>query len=266
MTKPMVETLSQEHPAIQIKNISYAANRRPILHNVSLKVESGETLAVMGMSGSGKTTLIKCLAGLLKPQSGAIEIEGTDIVALSESQIEKIRLKIGFVFQNAALFDSLTVFENVSFGLRRHRHLKPSELANIVNEKLALVGLTDSANLYPSELSGGMQKRVGIARALAMEPTILLFDEPTSGLDPIIGTSIDNLILSLQEHLRITAVVVSHDVASVFRIADHIALIHNGSVACYGTTDEIANCSIQMVKQFIGSYHPIPRSDRVSVH
>ncbi|MCL5283802.1 MAG: ABC transporter ATP-binding protein [Armatimonadetes bacterium] len=262
----MAESACQRHPAIQIQNISYSINQRSILRNVSLEVQSGETLAVMGMSGSGKTTLIKCLAGLLRPQSGTIEIEGANIVSLSESQIEKIRLKMGFVFQYAALFDSLTVFENVSFGLRRHRHLKSAELNAIVNEKLALVGLADSARLYPAQLSGGMQKRVGIARALAMEPSILLFDEPTSGLDPIIGASIDNLILSLQSRLGITAVVVSHDVASVFRIADHVALLHDGSVACYGTPDEIANCSVEMVQKFIGNFHPTPRGDRIPVN
>jgi phospholipid/cholesterol/gamma-HCH transport system ATP-binding protein len=241
----------QTEPAILIDDLQYAVPGKRILHDIHLKVEGGSILAVMGMSGCGKTSLLKCIAGLVKPTGGHVFIEGQDIVPLSESELDRVRLRIGLVFQYAALFDSLTVFENVSFGLRHHRKLSRKEMARIVAERLEDVGMSDTENLYPSQLSGGMQKRVGLARSLAMEPAVLLYDEPTSGLDPVIARNIDDLILETRDKMGKTSVVVSHDIASIFRIADRIAMLDAGTVIAYGTPEDMRQSDHPKVKEFV---------------
>jgi phospholipid/cholesterol/gamma-HCH transport system ATP-binding protein len=236
---------------VSIKDLEYAVPEKRILHDVNLEVEKSELLAIMGMSGCGKTSLLKCIAGLVKPTGGHILIDGQDTVPLSESELDQVRLKMGLVFQYAALFDSLTVYENVAFGLRHHRNLSREELDKIVADRLADVGMEGVEKLYPSQLSGGMQKRVGLARALAMEPAVLLYDEPTSGLDPVIARNIDELMLSTRDRKGMTSIVVSHDIASIFRIADHIAMLDEGTVIAYGTPAEMRASDHPKVREFI---------------
>lgn len=237
--------------AIEIQNLDYEISGKKILQGINLEVELGEILAIMGMSGSGKTSLLKCISGLRKPSTGIIRLSGKDIVPLSEQQMDGIRLKIGLVFQYAALFDSMTVFDNVSFGLRQHRHLKHDELSLLVSSRLEEVEMEGTEKLFPSELSGGMQKRVGLARALAMEPEILLYDEPTSGLDPVIARNIDDLIVRTKERTGTSSVVVSHDISSIFRIADRIAMLDEGELIAVGTPAEIRESKDSRVQKFV---------------
>ena len=222
-----------------------------ILRRLNLEVSKGETVAVMGISGSGKSTLLKCLSGLLKPTAGRVLIDGKDITPLTEDQMSPIRRRIGMVFQYSALFDSLTIFDNVAFGLRRHTRLTDARLREVVRQKLALVGLPGVEERYPSELSGGMQKRAALARALALDPDILLYDEPTSGLDPIMATAIDELITGMRDELSVTTVLVSHDVASIFRVASRAAMLHQGRIIAEGTPEEIRQTDNETVRQFI---------------
>ena len=205
----------------------------------------------MGISGSGKTTLLKIIAGLRPPTSGQVMIESTDITRLSEEELNRMRHRLGVVFQYGALFDSLTVYQNVGFALIRQTRLSNAEIDDIVEEKLALVGLPGTQNLMPSQLSGGMQKRVSLARAIAMNPEVLLYDEPTSGLDPVMTTVIGNLITDMRNKLGVTSVVVSHDIESIFRISDRIAMLHGGTIIAYGTPDEIRASDDERVKQFV---------------
>jgi len=238
--------------AITVRGLEYVVPEKRILHDINLEVERGEIVAVMGMSGCGKTTLLKCIAGLLRPTHGHILIEGEDITGLPESELDRVRLKIGLVFQYAALFDSLDVYANVSFGLTHHRKLRRQEMDQIVAERLADVGMQGTERLYPAQLSGGMQKRVGLARALAMEPAVVLYDEPTSGLDPVIGRAIDGLIVETRDRLGMTSIVVSHDIASIFRIADRIAMMHEGRIIASGTPEDMRDSSHPIVREFIG--------------
>jgi phospholipid/cholesterol/gamma-HCH transport system ATP-binding protein len=237
--------------SVEVEGLGFAVPDKQILSDVNLTIGKGEIVAVMGMSGSGKTTLLKCLAGLIKPTSGRIMIEGTDIVPLNERELDEIRPRIGLVFQYAALFDSLNVFENVAFGLVHNKRMRRSQVARIVKERLEEVGMEGTERLYPAQLSGGMQKRVGLARALAMEPAVLYYDEPTSGLDPVIAHNIDELIVETRDRLRMTSVVVSHDIKSIFRICDRIAMIHQGTIAAYGRPDELKSSADPVVKEFI---------------
>jgi phospholipid/cholesterol/gamma-HCH transport system ATP-binding protein len=236
-------------PAIAVRDLDYTVPEKRILRGIDLTVDKGEILAVMGKSGSGKTTLLKCLAGLIKPTGGQIELFGQDIVPLSESQLDDIRLKIGLVFQYAALFDSLNVYDNVSFGIVNHRRTGRRDVRQIVADRLADVDMPGTEGLFPSQLSGGMQKRVGLARALAMEPSVLLYDEPTSGLDPVIARSIDDLIVQTRDRLGMTSVVVSHDIASIFRIADRIVMVDE--IIAAGTPDEIRASTNPKVIEFV---------------
>ncbi len=238
--------------AVTADHVEYGVPGKVILSDVNLEIKRGEIVAIMGMSGSGKTSLLKCMTGLVKPTSGKIEIDGTDIVPIRENELDRIRLKMGLVFQYAALFDSLTVFENVSFGLVYNKKLSRREIAEVVKQRLAEVGMADTERLYPSELSGGMQKRVGLARALATEPEILFYDEPTSGLDPVIARSIDELIIETRDRTGTTSVFVSHDIDSIFRISDRIAMLHQGRVIVQGTPDELKASSEPAVREFIG--------------
>ncbi|NLI00103.1 MAG: ABC transporter ATP-binding protein [Chthonomonadales bacterium] len=239
--------------AIEVRDVYYRAGNRDILSAISLSVGRGEIVSLMGRSGSGKTTMLKCLAGLLRPTAGSIRIHGEDIVPMTESQLNRVRLRIGFVFQYAALFDSMTVFDNVAFGLVQHRRATARELQTIVRERLAAVHLDGVEAMYPAELSGGMQKRVGLARALATDPEVLLYDEPTSGLDPVTGRAIDDLIVETRDRFGVTSVVVSHDVPTVLRISDRIAMIEEGSLIAVDTPARIRASDHPAVREFVHS-------------
>lgn len=219
---------------IQVAGLTLELGARPVLRGVELSVRPGEVLAVMGVSGSGKTSLLKCMAGLLRPTGGSIRIGNHDLVGMTESELNEQRTRMGMVFQYAALFDSLSVYENVVFGLRyqerRGKRVDEVTLRRIAGESLAAVGLAGSEDLLPSQLSGGMRKRVGLARALATNPQVVFYDEPTSGLDPIVARMIDDLIVHVRDSLGVTSVIVSHDVGSVLRCADRAALLHDGVI------------------------------------
>ncbi|MDO8684385.1 MAG: ABC transporter ATP-binding protein [Armatimonadota bacterium] len=236
---------------ITVLQLSYRTPIKTILRRLDLRVKRGETMGVMGMSGTGKSTLLKCVAGLLRPTSGQILIEGVDIARMREHELNQVRRKMGVIFQYAALFDSMTVFENVAIGLRRHERLTNAELASAVSEKLEMVGLAGVENLMPSQLSGGMQKRVGLARALALAPEILLYDEPTAGLDPIVATSINGLIIRMRDQLKVTSIVVSHDLESIFKVSNRVAMMHQGKIVEVGTPDEMRSSVNPYVRQFV---------------
>lgn len=236
--------------AISIRGINVKFGNRHVLKNVSLDVRRGETVAVMGLSGVGKSTLIRSVVGLVKPYSGQILLEGRDMVRLSESELNEVRVKIGMVFQFGALFDSMTIGDNVAFPLREHQRYSEEEIQRIVTQNLAVVDLEGMEHLYPSQLSGGMQKRASIARAVATGAGIILYDEPTTGLDPIISNVINDLIRSLQQQLSVTSVVITHDLASAYRIADRIAFIYNGEIIEKGTPAEFQKSDNPFVVQF----------------
>lgn len=236
---------------ITVSQLSYRISGRSILRRIDLKVNKGETVAVMGMSGAGKSTLLKCIGGLLSPTGGQLFIEDTDIARMNEGDLDSIRQKIGMVFQYAALFDSLNVYDNVSFGLRRHSKLTEQQIADIVRDKLSMVGLPRTEKMMPAELSGGMQKRVGLARALAMEPEILLYDEPTAGLDPITSATIAELIIKARDELGVTSVLVSHDIPTIKNVSNRIAMLHRGKIAEIGTVEEMENTKNPFVRQFM---------------
>lgn len=237
---------------IRIEGLTYAVpGGRQVLRDVWLNVPEGKTVGVMGMSGTGKTSLLRCIAGLVQPVAGRIWLMGRQVVGLSEREWVSVREHIGYVFQYAALFDSLTVFENVAFGPRRQGIRDGKELSRLVSEKLSLVGLDGTQSLYPSELSGGMKKRVGLARALALNPRILLYDEPTSGLDPITAGVIDDLIAELRDRIGVTSVVVSHDVEGVFRVSDVVAMLYEGRVIFTGSPEQARSTDNPYVRQFI---------------
>lgn len=238
-------------PMIDIQDLNYHAGGRHILNNINLTVTVGETMAVMGASGSGKTTLLKIIGGLARPTSGRVYLGESDISRMSEHRLNRVRLVMGFVFQYAALFDSMTVAENVGFGLRRHYNYSREKIAQLVEEKLQIVGMEGTGHLMPEQLSGGMQKRVGLARALAMDPLVLLYDEPTSGLDPVTTTGIDELMVRLRDTYGVTSVMVSHHIPSIFRVADRIAMIYQGEILTVGTPDEIRQSDNEVVQQFI---------------
>ena len=226
---------------IKVVNIYKSFKDRLILNNINFEVNKGETLVIIGGSGSGKSTLLKLLIGLLRPEQGQIFIDGKEISKLKEEELDKVRLNMGMVFQYSALFDSMSVGDNVGFGLQEHSKLSAKEIKEIVEEKLNLVGLSGFANYMPNELSGGMKKRVSLARAIAFEPKILLYDEPSSGLDPVTSAKIDELIVQMQKLLGVTSIVVTHDMKSAFYIADRIAMLYQGEMIAIGTPDEIRN-------------------------
>ena len=236
---------------IAAMQLSYRVSGHSILRRVDLTVEKGETMAVMGMSGAGKSTLLKCIAGLQRPTGGRMLIDGVDIARMPEEDLDGIRRRIGMVFQYAALFDSLNVYENVSFGLRRHSNLSDEAIAEVVRAKLAMVGLPRTEALMPSQLSGGMQKRVGLARALAMDPDIVLYDEPTAGLDPITSATIADLIIKTRDQVGVTSIVVTHDVPTIKRVASRIAMLHRGRIIAVGTAEEMENSDDPAVRQFM---------------
>jgi len=236
---------------ITVRGLHYRVDDRDILRDLNLHIRAGETVTVMGMSGSGKTTLLKIMSGLMRPASGQVILDRTDITRLPEEELNRVRHRAGVVFQYGALFDSMTVFENVAFSLARHTRLGRKEIGDIVAEKLDLVGLPGTEEMLPAQLSGGMRKRVGLARAIAMNPELLFYDEPTSGLDPVMTQVIGDLIVDMRDKLGVTSVVVSHDIKSVFSISDRVAMLHDGTIIALGSPDEIRSSSDERVQQFI---------------
>lgn len=236
---------------IKVENVHKYFKDRHILKDINLEINKGETLVIIGGSGSGKSTLLKLLIGLLKPEEGQIFINDEEISQMDERQLDKIRLNMGMVFQYSALFDSMTVGDNVGFGLYEHSKLPKKRIQEIIEEKLKMVELSGFADFMPNELSGGMKKRVSLARAIAFEPEILLYDEPSSGLDPVTSAKIDDLIVQMQKVLGVTSVVVTHDMKSAFYIADKIAMLYEGKIIAIGTPEEIKNFPDDRVQEFI---------------
>jgi phospholipid/cholesterol/gamma-HCH transport system ATP-binding protein len=236
---------------ISVRDLHVKYGTTEILHGVSFDVRRGETLVIMGGSGSGKSTLVRTLIGLEKPSSGHVLIKGKDVAAIDEAELDEVRKKIGMSFQGGALFGSMTVGENVGLPLREHTKLEDSTIEIMVRLKLEQVGLEGFEYYMPSQLSGGMRKRAAVARALAMDPEILFFDEPSAGLDPIIAAGIDQLILELKRAFHMTILVVTHELASAFLIADRIVLIDRGNIVAIGTTAEMQSTTQPRVRQFL---------------
>jgi phospholipid/cholesterol/gamma-HCH transport system ATP-binding protein len=240
-------------PAIAVDDLHKSFGSQMVLNGISLTVGRGETLAVLGRSGTGKSVLLRLIIGVEKPDSGSINIHGQDITGLSLDQLGEIRMKMGFLFQHAALYDSLTVEQNVAFPLRHHKkEMSKSERVDRVKQLLTEVGMEGHLEKMPSDISGGMQKRVGLARALALEPDILLLDEPTAGLDPISSAEIDDLVLKLQAEHHMASIVVTHDLHSAKTIADRLALLNEGNVVIEGTFEELQRSDIEFVREFLG--------------
>ena len=238
-------------PIISIRDLVVEYDGRQILDGLSLDIEHGETMVLLGGSGSGKSTLLRQILALEHPKSGSVSVKGTDITRCSTSELKTLRRSIGVSFQSAALFNSLSVEDNVALPLREHTRLAPSIIELVVWMKLAVVGLADFGKLYPQELSGGMKKRAAVARALALEPEILVLDEPSAGLDPVVAAELDELILLLKEAFQMTVIVVTHEMPSAFRIADRIAMLYNGRFTSIGTKDEIRASQNPRVRQFL---------------
>ena len=240
-----------QEPIIEITNIHKSFEGLAVLAGVDLAIRRGETITILGGSGTGKSVLLKLISGLEKPDKGAIKINKRDISPLTEDELVPIRRKIGMLFQGAALFDSLTAGENVAYPIREHFRLPEKEIQRIVREKLRLVGLDGVEEKMPAELSGGMKKRVGLARAIAIDPEIILYDEPTTGLDPANTERINQLIVELQRILKVTSIVVTHDLASAYAVTDCLALLYKGKIAMKGTKKEFKASAIKEVRDFI---------------
>ncbi len=240
-----------ERPAISVVNLRVSYGEREILHGISFDVRRAETVVILGGSGSGKSTLLRTLVGLERPSGGEVWIKGVNIAQASDDELDEIRKKMGVSFQGGALFGSMTVGENVALPLREHTRLEESTIEIMVRIKLEQVGLASFEDFMPSQLSGGMKKRAAVARALAMDPEILFFDEPSAGLDPIIAAGIDELILSLKKAYAISMVVVTHELASAFLIADRMLLIDRGDIIAIGTSQELAASTNARVRQFL---------------
>jgi phospholipid/cholesterol/gamma-HCH transport system ATP-binding protein len=240
----------QDEAMISLRNLRVSYGEREILHGISFDVMRGETMVILGGSGSGKSTLLRTLVGLEKPSSGEIWLKGQNVAAISDDEMDEIRKRIGMSFQGGALFGSMTVGENVALPLREHTKLEDSTIEIILRLKLDQVGLAGFENYMPSQLSGGMKKRAAVARALAMDPEILFFDEPSAGLDPIIAAGVDELILDLKKAFHMTIIVVTHELASAFLIADRMVLIDKGNVVALGTPEEMRKSTHPRVRQF----------------
>ncbi|RMF95032.1 MAG: ABC transporter ATP-binding protein [Candidatus Schekmanbacteria bacterium] len=236
---------------IELRNVSKSFNGKKVLDRINLTIEEGSTTVIIGGSGQGKSVILKHIIGLMKPDEGEILYKGKDITKISDFELNEIRKEFGFLFQFAALFDSMTVEENVGFPLRENTKMKESEIREIVRQRLLDVGLKDVEDKMPSELSGGMQRRVGLARALAMSPKTIIYDEPTTGLDPILSDTINTLIRDTQKKFGVTSIVSSHDIPGMFKIADKVALIYNTKIHFFGTTEELRNCKDPYVIQFL---------------
>lgn len=246
---------------IEARKIVKAFNGRLVLNELDLSVAKGETLVTIGRSGSGKSVLLKHIIGILKPDKGEITIDGVNMAALSPKKLNQLRIRFGMVFQGSALFDSMTVGENVGFSLIEHTSLSSRAIQERVEESLELVGLRGIQELKPSELSGGMKKRVALARAICVRPEIVLYDEPTTGLDPIMADAINGLIIELHDKLKITSIVVTHDMTSAYKIANRVAMLYNGKIVQIGTPEEIRNTKDPVVRQFITGSASGPMTD-----
>ena len=236
---------------IEIINLCKSFDGHKVLDNLNLNINTGETTVIICRSGCGKSVLLKHIIGILKPESGQVLIDGKDVTRMDEKELSALRLKFGMLFQGAALFDSLNVYENVGFNLIEHTSAGKEEIDKAVKESLALVGLKGIEDKKPAELSGGMRKRVGLARAICIRPQILLYDEPTTGVDPIMGDAVNDLIVELHNKLKVTGIAVTHDMTSAYKIADRIAMLYNGKIIANGTPDEIKNTTDPVVRQFI---------------
>jgi phospholipid/cholesterol/gamma-HCH transport system ATP-binding protein len=241
----------KETPPVQVRSLSKSFGEQKVLNGINLDVAQGETLSVLGRSGTGKSVLLKLIIGLHRPDSGSIRVHGQEVTGLPLKPLNDVRKKVGFLFQQAALYDSLTVEENVAFPLCRHSKMPDDERNERVRELLTSVGMDRDAHKMPAEISGGMQKRVGLARALALEPDILLFDEPTAGLDPITAAEIDDLILRLQKERNMTSVVVTHDIHGAQAVSDRLALMRDGQILIEGTFEDLQKSRDTFVTQFL---------------
>lgn len=236
---------------IEVRDLHKNFGEQPILDGISFRIENGESVVIIGRSGGGKSVLLKHVIGLLQPDSGQVLIDGENIVGMNERQLLRIRRKFGMVFQGAALFDSMTVAENVAFGLRRHENLTEAEIMKRVARALEIVDLPGTEDKNPAELSGGMRKRVGLARAVIYEPQIVLYDEPTTGLDPIVSDSIDKLIIRVRDHFKVTSIVVTHDMRSARRVGNHVLMLHDKKIHANCTPDSLFASDDPIVRQFI---------------
>lgn len=245
--------LDQPHPRwhLRVRGLTKSFGAKLVLDKLDLDVERGKVNVIIGASGAGKSVLIKHFMCLLRPDRGSIWVDGTDVFALGTQALSQFRRKFGLVFQFSALFDSLSVEENCAFPLREHTKKSKAEIKEIVRDRLAALGLDGMQAMYPGSLSGGQRKRVGLARALVLEPEILIFDEPTTGLDPLATRNVDDMILGVMERYKVTSVVISHDMASVFRIADRIAMLHERQILVAGTVDDIRASDIPYLYEFI---------------
>lgn len=244
---------------IELKSVNMSFRNKIVLQDINLTVTQGETLVIIGPSGSGKSTLLRLIIGLLKPDSGEVWVAGSEISKASEDQLNELRKNMGMVFQYSALFDSMTVGENVAFGLRQHTNMSESDINSTVNRMLEMVGLAGQEHVMPNELSGGMKKRVSLARAIAVSPEIVLYDEPTAGLDPIMSATIDNLMINTQKIFGVTSVVVTHDMPSAFAVADRIAMIYEGRIIEISTVEQIKNSKLPIVQQFIHGWQKLDK-------
>lgn len=241
----------QNQIMIKIKDLHKSFGHKQVLAGVDLEVKKGETMVVIGQSGAGKSVLLKLIIGIMKPDRGEIYIDGLEITGLKEEERLRLNRKFGMVFQGAALFDSMTVAENVAFGLERHLKLSADQIRKIVRESLELVGLRGVENLMPHQLSGGMKKRVGLARAIAYRPEIMLYDEPSTGIDPIRADAINEMINKFKKEMGVTSIVITHDMASAYRVADRMAMLYGGRIIEVGTPEEIRQSPKAIVQQFI---------------
>ncbi len=238
-------------PIIQIRNLTKIFDGKRVLDELDLDIHKGETIVVIGRSGCGKSVMLKHITGLLKPNGGEILFKNEDITKFTRKKLFQMRMHFGMLFQSSALFDSMSVGENLAFPLRKHTDMEEGEIRETVCRKLMLVGLSEIYDNFPAEMSGGMKKRIGLARAIVMNPEVVLYDEPTTGLDPIMADVINELIRSLQKELQITSVVVTHDIKSAYKVGDHISMLHGGKIIFSGSPDEVRSTDDAIVRQFI---------------
>jgi phospholipid/cholesterol/gamma-HCH transport system ATP-binding protein len=245
--------MTTQPPAVEFRSVSKSFGARPVLDAVDLSVPAGRSLCILGRSGTGKSVTLKTIVGLIRPDAGAVLIEGRDVTGLSSRELAPVRRRIGFLFQNAALFDSITVGENVAFPLRRHSRIGEADVRSRVGRLLSDVGLEREYDKMPADLSGGMRKRAGLARAMALEPAILLVDEPSAGLDPVTAADVDALLVRLREHARTTLIVVTHNIPSARAIGDELVFLDEGRIVARGAAGELDRSVVPLVRQFMAS-------------
>jgi phospholipid/cholesterol/gamma-HCH transport system ATP-binding protein len=236
---------------IEIRGLTKRLGRKQVLDGLDLDIRTGETIVVLGPSGTGKSVLLKHIIGLMAPDKGSIKVDDDELIGMKERELNEVRKRFGMLFQGAALFDSMTVGENVGLSLREHLRMSEADIEKRVTERLEWVGLKDVEEVKPASLSGGMRKRAGLARAIVMDPQVILYDEPTTGLDPIMSDVINQLIRSLQKRMGVTSVVVTHDMTSAYKVADRMAMLYGGKVVFTGTVDEVRTTKDPLMRQFI---------------